>query len=237
MFTKNFISVIKQSTSYNELKDDLEKLDTFNLGLIEKIQFCKIIRKYSTEYNDEDIMKFIRISSLSHDGKVKYPEFLDLIFYENYSKEAKFNDILEILKQEFLSCNKDMNVLFLKIAGKDFKQSIGNVYIPQNDIKLSIEDVYVFLKNKCKSNIDKNAVCKLDLDQDGKINFSDFKGDFKYEIFSKFEELYRNLNGIKKISFTNYKLNGNHLQLLSAFIQWVKPSRLKLVFKNNELNN
>jgi Ca2+-binding EF-hand superfamily protein len=137
------------------------------------------VRKITTEYQDEDIMKFIRVTNLFRDNKIDYPAFLDYIFYQfDLNKETQFNEVLELLKILFNENQKDLNALFAKLAGTKYKKTIGNVYMPENDVKISIEQVYAYLQSQTHRELNKNIICKLDLDHDGRISLSDLRGIF-----------------------------------------------------------
>ncbi len=73
----------------------------------------------------------------------------------------------------------------------------------------------------------------------GKIEFEGFKGAFKLEFWTMFEEAFRSLDSssLKKIIFMNTKLAGEHLTLLLSLILWIKPKELSLEFKQNELDD
>jgi hypothetical protein len=98
-FRLNFIEVIKNNSNFTDFKSWCEKLDTYNTGLLERVPFCNIVRKITNEYQDEDIMKFIRITNLFRENKIDYPAVLDYIFYQfDLKKDTHLNDILEILR-------------------------------------------------------------------------------------------------------------------------------------------
>jgi len=105
-------------------------------------------------------MKFIRITSLFKDNKVKYPEFLDLIFFDE--KADGFNRIIDSLNSHLTS-----------VKG-DYKALIQAINISKYPEWVEINTMHNYLKTKL-GNINKNTVCKLDLDQDGKISKDDLK--------------------------------------------------------------
>jgi hypothetical protein len=67
--------------------------------------------------------------------------------------------------------------------------------------------------------------------------FSGFKGFFKLEYWTKWQEILRNAVTLQKISFVKTKLERKHLVLLRALINWLKPNELSLKFKHNELDD
>ena len=124
-FRLNFIQNFRNKSDYYEVKSLCEKLDTFNNGLLTKLEFCNVLKKFSSDYEDEEIMKFLRISTLLKENKVKYPEFLDFIYYN--PKSDPFSEIVEIMKNLYLENNKDIEALFARITGEEYKKTIGNV--------------------------------------------------------------------------------------------------------------
>jgi Ca2+-binding EF-hand superfamily protein len=178
-FRLNFIEVIKRNSNFSDFKSWCEKIDSYNTGLLERIPFCNIVRKITTEYQDEDIMKFIRITNLFRENKIDYPAFLDYIFYQfDLRKDTNFNDLLELLRNLFKDNQNDILALYAKLAGTSYKKTVGKVYMPENDVKLSIDQVYDYLKKNSDREIQKNIICKLDLDHDGRISLSDLRGVF-----------------------------------------------------------
>lgn len=225
-FKLNFIENIKANTSYSQLKSYLEKIDSLNNGLLTKVDFCSIIHKVTKDYRDEDIMKFIRITSLfggdnnknnlhditySSNSKVKYPEFLNLIFYN--SQDDKFNLYTEFLKNYLnKECNKDLELLISKITGEEYVKTIGKVFIPKSHKGISIDQMYNFIKKNQNLEVNKNVLNKFDLDSDGKISIDDLKGIlsrystapfFKYENSEKILEV--NMYAEEKLTDEKFK--------------------------------
>ena len=64
-----------------------------------------------------------------------------------------------------------------------------------------------------------------------------FKGDFKLEYWAIIEELMRDVNDLKKLTFHTTKLNIEHLRLLGYFVNWVNPKDISLIFKHNEIDD
>ena len=183
-FRKNFIAFIKNCTNFYTLKQNFEAIDSYGNGLLGKVDFCNVINKTTKneDFRDEDIMKFIRITALFNDDKVKYPEFLDLIFFDN--KSDGFSEMINILEKELAKAKGDIKVLITTINSAKFPEHI--------DINI----MYNFLKNKMEGKINKNTVCKLDLDQDGKISKDDIKNILERYL---------------RTSFFKYENNGNLL--------------------------
>ena len=175
------MNFIKNSSNYYTLKQNFETIDSFNNGLLEKVDFCNVINKTTKndEYRDEDIMKFIRITNLSKDNKIKYPEFLDLIFFDN--KADGFNEIVTIL-----------NSKLAELKG-DFKALINLINSNKTCDTIDINSMYNYLKTKIDK-VNKNTVCKLDLDQDGKISKEDLRNIFDRYLLTSFFKYENNGN-------------------------------------------
>jgi Ca2+-binding EF-hand superfamily protein len=180
IFRSNFIEHFRNRTDYYEIKSLCEKLDTFNNGLLSKIEFCNVLRKFSKDYEDEDIMKFLRVSNLLYNNKVKYSEFLDFIYYN--PKNDQFSEIIENLKNLYNEVNNNIEALFAKITGEEYIKTIGKIsnlnLNSKNTRSISILKMYDFLKKNYPQikDLNKNVVCKLDLDLDGKISIEDLNG-------------------------------------------------------------
>jgi len=138
------------------------------------------LRKFSQDYEDEEIMRFLRVSNLLQNNKVKYPEFLDFIYYN--PKADQFSEIIEILKNFYKECNYEVEALMAKITGEQYIKTIGKIsnlnLNSKNTRSISISEMFDFLRktNPEVKNLSKNIVCKLDLDLDGKISIEDLSG-------------------------------------------------------------
>ena len=133
-FKENFISNIKDVTNYSTLRQNFEDIDSLSNGRLTKSEFCSVIQKFSSEFKDEDIMRFTRISNLIDENNlVKYPDFLLLCFYD--SSNDTFNNCIECIKTYVnKECKNDLNNFF---SGKN----------PKNLIELSFK-CYFDLKKK-----------------------------------------------------------------------------------------
>lgn len=180
IFRSNFIEHFRNKSDYYDVKNLCEKFDTFNNGLLAKIEFCNVLRKFSKDYEDEEIMKFLRISNLLYNNKVKYSEFLDFIYYN--PKNDQFSEIISNLKNLYKECNNNVEALFAKLTGEDYIKTIGKVsnlnLNSQNTRSLTINQMYDFIKKNYPhiKDLNKNIICKLDLDLDGKISVEDING-------------------------------------------------------------
>ncbi len=122
-------------------------------------------------------MKFLRVSNLLQNNKVKYPEFLDFIYYN--PKADQFSEIIEILKNLYKESNYEVEALMAKITGEEYVRTVGKVFNlnlnSKNTRAISIAQMFDYLKKNYPEikNLGKNIVCKLDIDLDGKISLED----------------------------------------------------------------
>ena len=176
-FIKNFIINIQSKVDYHTLKAAFEKEDTNFSGTISKTLFCTIINRYTNEFKDEDLMRFIRLTKLADNIKyeVKYNKFINMIYY---------NENLDT----FLLCVNELNKMYLNEANKNINNLIsiinGNT---NNNNYITIDQLFSYLNKKIKEKnektytvkyepITKTVICKFDLDSDGKISVEDLKG-------------------------------------------------------------
>ena len=176
-FIKNFINNIQSKVDYHTLKADFEKEDSNFSGKISKNLFCSIIFRYTKEFKDEDLMRFVRITGLADNisYEVKYYKFINLIY---------FNEKLD----SFLLCVNELNEIFIKEANKNLNNLISIINGNSNDNNyITTEHLFEYLKNRIdKKNqniynnnyepITKTLICKFDLDSDGQISLEDLKG-------------------------------------------------------------
>ncbi len=216
IFRKNFIDHFRTNSDYYEVKALCEKLDSFSNGLLQKIDFCNVLRKFSQDYQDEEIMKFLRISNLLQNNKVKYSEFLDFIYYN--PKSDQFSEIIEIFANMFKECNNQIEALMAKITGEEYLKTIGKVsnlnLNSKNTRAISISQMFDYLKKNYPQikDLNKNIVCKLDLDLDGKISIDDLNGiieryinTFFFKRENKSEKLEVNLYPHEQINEEKFK--------------------------------
>ena len=178
-FKNNFISNIQQCVDYHTLKQALESVDKVFNGKITKPAFCNIIKKFTNEFKDEDIMKFVRITNVTDPltYEVIYTKFLNLIYYN--AKLDVFLLCIEELKKELISplCNKDIYKLISHInkSGVNFS-SVNN----ENEQEISLDTLLNYFKMKLpkeyKEQLTKTMISKFDLDADGKVTYNDIKG-------------------------------------------------------------
>ena len=170
-FIKNFISNIRSKIDYNALKDSFEKEDKNFSGKISKAKFCIIINKYIKDFDEEDIMKFIRFSKISENPtcEVEYIKFLNMIYYDPNL-------------DPFLLAINELNKVYITEANKNLNNLISIINSKNNSNKnfVEIKTLYSYLieklKNKNKDDqITKNLICKFDVDCDGKISLEDLR--------------------------------------------------------------
>jgi len=117
-FIKNFIHNIQSKVDYHTLKAAFEKEDHKYSGLISKTLFCTIINRFTKEFKDEDLMRFIRITGISDNitYEVKYIKFIDMIY---------FNEKLD----SFLLCVNELNKMYLNEAKNNLNDLISKSLI------------------------------------------------------------------------------------------------------------
>lgn len=203
-FKNNFKEHIK-CLNCNELRFTFEKVDVLNCGLIDKVEFCSVIQKFTSEYKDEDIMRFIRITSLFEGHqKVKYSEFIDLIFYDNQANF--FSKVILILQEQLDKCSNNIPCLMKIISGKS-----------THPVKfVEINEMLSFLRLHIKD-LCKNIVCKFDLDQDGRISIDDLKGIIERHM---------------KTSFFKYENSDERLEVKIHPGEKLSPEKFKQIVKD-----
>ena len=183
-FKQNFISNIKDVTDYSTLRKNFEDIDSLSNGRLTKSEFCSVIQKFSTEFKDEDIMRFTRISNLIDENNlVKYPDFLLLCFYD--SSNDAFNNCIECIKS-FINneCKSDLKIFFQKLNHME-KRSYYDI-----KTTITIKQLHDFFSKYKIKGLNDNIVCKFDLDSDGVISYEDIQGileRYKSTNFFKFD--------------------------------------------------
>lgn len=71
----------------------------------------------------------------------------------------------------------------------------------------------------------------------GTIVFKGYKGTFKTEFWILIESQMRNLENLQTIQFVDTKLQKQHLEILKNWLQWIEPQNLKIILKQNELDD
>ncbi len=178
-FSQNYMEVIKSKISYEKLKQLFEKFDDESIGTLTKLQYVSATSDLLPEFTDEDHMRFIRINNLfDKDGKILYPELLNLIYYFNKTKLSDpfaelCQTLIEIMAQK---CNNDIEVLMYLIdTGIPKKKFSLIMHKP-----LTAYQIKKFI-NELNLNVDipVKIIQKLDVDADGLISFDDLKAVLK----------------------------------------------------------
>ena len=183
-FKENFISNIKDVTNYSTLRQNFEDIDSLSNGRLTKSEFCSVIQKFSSEFKDEDIMRFTRISNLIDENNlVKYPDFLLLCFYD--SSNDTFNNCIECIKT-FVNkeCKNDLKIFFQKLNHME-KRSYYDI-----KTTITLKQLHDFFSSYNIKGLNNNVVCKFDLDSDGMISYEDIQGileRYKSTNFFKFD--------------------------------------------------
>ena len=183
-FKENFISNIKSVTDYATLRKNFEDIDSLSNGRLTKAEFCSVIQKFSTDFKDEDIMRFTRISQLIDEHNlVKYPDFLLLCFYD--SSNDTFNNCIECIKSYIINeCKNDLKIFFQKLNHME-KHSYYDI-----KTTITIKQLHEFFDKYKIKGLNNNVVCKFDLDSDGIISYEDIQGileRYKSTNFFKFD--------------------------------------------------
>ena len=174
-FTQNYLNTVKSKVNYQNLKKLFEFYDDNSLGTLTKLQYVLAFSGILPEFSDEDHMRFLRVTNMfDSNGKVIYPEVLNLIYYFNKSKLSDpFTRLCQTLivkiKEE---CNNDIeNLMYLIDIGVAKKQTSLNVHKP-----LTVQQIKKYIDSlNLKIEIPNKIIQKLDIDADGLISYEDLK--------------------------------------------------------------
>jgi Ca2+-binding EF-hand superfamily protein len=175
-------------------------------------------------------MKFLRVSNLLQNNKVKYPEFLDFIYHN--PKADQFTEIIEILKNLYEESNCEIEAFMAKITGEDYIRTIGKVsnlnLNSKNTRSISISQMFDYLKKHYPEikNLNKNIVCKLDLDLDGKISIEDLNAVIERYIHTFFFKRENNSNNLEVNLYPSESIDEEKFKLI------VKDIKAALKAKN-----
>ena len=183
-FTQNYMNLVKSRTTHDNFKKIFEKLDNDGLGVLSKLDYVKAVSNLIPEFNDEDHMRFLRITNMfNNSGEVKYPEVLNLIFFYNNDKlNDKFMKLCHILSNLLNNeCKNDVeSLMYLIEKGSTKKANILGIHKP-----LTPEQIKIFI-NKKDIDIPIYIIQKLDVDSDGLISFEDLTSVLKRYIHTSF---------------------------------------------------
>ena len=197
-FTQNYMNVVKSRITHDKFKNIFEKLDNDGLGVLSKLDYVKAVANIIPEFNDEDHMRFLRITNMfNNSGEVKYPEVLNLIFFYNNDKlNDKFMKLCHILSNLLNNeCKNDVeSLMYLIEKGSTKKANIIGIHKP-----LTPEQIKIFV-NKKDIDIPIYIIQKLDVDSDGLISFEDLTSVLKRYIHTSFFK-YTNDSSNPEINF------------------------------------
>ena len=186
-FTIKYKESITNKINYDELKALFEKRDNSSLGTLPKVDYVSVLSKIIPEFNDDDHMKFVRISDACDNiDNVIYPKILNIIyFYTEEKLNDGFTHLCEILSQVLLNkCENDIEkFMYLIDIGVPKKSNSLNVHKP-----LLANQISKFILEKFNENIPEKIILKLDIDSDGLISYDDIKSVLKrYNLTSYFK--------------------------------------------------
>ena len=186
-FTQKYKESIKNKIDYENLKKIFEKKDNESLGFLPKIDYVMAISSVIPEFNDDDHMKFVRISDgLDNFDNVIYPKILNVIyFYTEEKLNDSFTQLCQTLSQILVNkCDNDIEkLMFLIDIGVPKKSKTLTVHKP-----LLVNQISKFLVQNYNKNIPEKIILKLDIDSDGLISYEDLKSVLKrYTLTSYFK--------------------------------------------------
>ena len=237
-FTQNYMNLVKRRITHDKFKNVFEKLDNDGLGVLSKLDYVKAVANIIPEFNDEDHMRFLRITNMfNNSGEVKYPEVLNLIFFYNNDKlNDKFMKLCHILSNLLNNeCKNDVeSLMYLIEKGSTKKANIIGIHKP-----LTPEQIKIFI-NKKDIDIPIYIIQKLDVDSDGLISFEDLTSVLKRYIHTSFFK-YTNDSSNPEINFyskENMSLEkfGNIAKRLKDYMKQKNISEIGL-FKKFDKNN
>ena len=127
-FTRKYIDTVRSKTTYEFLKSQFGKYDGSSLGSMTKLEYVKAMSRFFPEFNDDDHMRFVRITEvLDKNNKVMYPEVLNIIFYCNVNKmNDQFTKICEFLISKLNNeCENNVEkLMYLIETGSTKKKSL-----------------------------------------------------------------------------------------------------------------
>ena len=179
-FISNFISNIQNKVDYHTLKSSFEKEDQQFSGKLSKPLFCTILLKFTKDFYESDIIKFIRLTKIAQTPtrEVEYLKFINMVYY-NQNLDAFLLAVNEINELYVKEANKNLKKLIAIINGTKINLDVENNFI-------TIEQLYKYLTDRIKNKLENtyikinepltnNIICKFDVDGDGKVSLEDLK--------------------------------------------------------------
>ena len=239
-FTQNYMEVIKSKITYEKLKQLFEKFDDESIGTLTKIQYVSALTDLLPEFTDEDHMRFIRISNLfDKEGKILYPELLNMIYYFNKSKLSDpftklCQTLIEILEEK---CNNDIEVLMYLIeTGIPKKKFSLIIHKP-----LTSYQIKKFLNGlNIKIDIPIKIIQKLDIDADGLISFYDLRAVLKRYSGTLYFKYYNDSTSPNIKLFSKETMNERKIKTICVKIQaYMKSKNINpnILFKKFDKDN
>jgi Ca2+-binding EF-hand superfamily protein len=166
------------------LKSAFEKEDEHFSGKLLKSLFCGIIKKYTKEFTEEDLIKFIRLTKLTGNitHEVEYIKFINMVYY-NPNLDAFLLSVNELSEVYTTEANKNLKNLISIINNTKFSDEDN---INNNNDYINIDQLYLYINDRIKTKLEKTCnkleepitktiICKFDVDSDGKISLDDLK--------------------------------------------------------------
>ena len=239
-FTQNYMEVIKSKITYEKLKQLFEKFDDESIGTLTKIQYVSALTDLLPEFTDEDHMRFIRISNLfDKEGKILYPELLNMIYYFNKSKLSDpftklCQTLIEMLEEK---CNNDIEVLMYLIeTGIPKKKFSLIIHKP-----LTSYQIKKFLNGlNIKIDIPIKIIQKLDIDADGLISFYDLRAVLKRYSGTLYFKYYNDSTSPNIKLFSKETMNERKIKTICVKIQaYMKSKNINpnILFKKFDKDN
>ena len=239
-FTQNYMEVIKSKITYEKLKQLFEKFDDESIGTLTKIQYVSALTDLLPEFTDEDHMRFIRISNLfDKEGKILYPELLNMIYYFNKSKLSDpftklCQTLIEILEEK---CNNDIEVLMYLIeTGIPKKKFSLIIHKP-----LTSYQIKKFLNGlNIKIDIPIKIIQKLDIDADVLISFYDLRAVLKRYSGTLYFKYYNDSTSPNIKLFSKETMNERKIKTICVKIQaYMKSKNINpnILFKKFDKDN
>lgn len=185
-YISQLMTLKKKVGNLLKLRDQFEKTDEKNAGLVDTTTFKAVISKYLPGLNNEDLKRFTRQVEKDTDMKIDYVNFVEVV------EKVKTEDELQNLTQSpFYMALEQFNIIndklqeYFNTHHVQPKDVIEKIYVnhasEQTENKKVLLDFFAeFLHQICKSSFLKKRSCRdfanrVDIDKDGFINETDLK--------------------------------------------------------------